>query len=287
MSVARGLSVLLLALVAGCVTPRTEVILVVDTDLRGPTGIDRFLVEVTSPEGEVMTATAMLDDGQPLPRTLGLFWEGGRLGPYRVRVQGNLGGATRVERTARFTFQQNRTLYFRVDLLASCVGRACGAEQSCDASGCRAWDLAEGELMVWTGTPAPLDVDGGVLPGDDGGPPGDGGPIPDGGGGIDATPGVDAGCGDVSTDELNCGTCGHVCDFQNATGECMGGACVIASCSAGFGDCNGMGDDGCEAATTTDTNCGTCGTRCAGSRMCCADAAMTYTCVMPTMGMCP
>ena len=57
-----------------------------------------------------------------LPRTLALVHEEGALGPFTVRVAGNVGPSERVSRTARFTFQPERTLMLRIDLLGQCDG---------------------------------------------------------------------------------------------------------------------------------------------------------------------
>ncbi len=66
--------------------------------------------------------------------------------------------------------------------------------------------------------------------------------------------GVDNDC-DEGVDEdfalddslLNCGGCGVVCDPPR-TGEaaCVEGQCQIVRCEAGFGDCDGLIDNGCE-----------------------------------------
>jgi hypothetical protein len=50
----------------------------------------------------------------------------------------------------------------------------------------------------------------------------------------------------IQTDPRNCGACGRVCQLPNATTTCANGSCAIASCSAGYLDCNGMPNDGCE-----------------------------------------
>jgi hypothetical protein len=39
------------------------------------------------------------------------------------------------------------------------------------------------------------------------------------------------------------------CALPNATAQCAGGVCIVAACSAGFGDCNGTATDGCETNT--------------------------------------
>jgi hypothetical protein len=58
------------------------------------------------------------------------------------------------------------------------------------------------------------------------------------------------------------------CQFANATATCSGGACAIAACTAGFGDCNGSPADGCENRLDTATDCGSCGTACGANGTC-------------------
>lgn len=61
----------------------------------------------------------------------------------------------------------------------------------------------------------------------------------------------------------DCGACGLTCPtLENVDMACVGGACTGA-CVAGFGDCNGKTEDGCERNLLTDKrNCGACGVRC-------------------------
>ncbi len=95
---------------------------------------------------------------------------------------------------------------------------------------------------------------------------------------------------DLMTDVFNCGACGRVCAFANATPGCVDGQCVIEECEPGFADfdhlaangceavcersndgveicdgrdndCNGQVDDGFDLLGDPD-NCGHCGTRC-------------------------
>jgi hypothetical protein len=87
---------------------------------------------------------------------------------------------------------------------------------------------------------------------------------------IDAGPSCDGGtscsgrCVDTSTDTANCGSCGNRCPMgANTTGAtCARGRCA-ATCTAGFADCDGDPNNGCERPTTTLTDCGGCGTSCA------------------------
>src|SRR5207244_495983 len=79
-----------------------------------------------------------------------------------------------------------------------------------------------------------------------------------------------------NTNVANCATCGHACVLANATAACTAGACTIASCSAGYTNCDGAPANGCEVHTAVDTaNCGTCGHACStvnGTASCTAGA---------------
>jgi uncharacterized repeat protein (TIGR01451 family) len=68
---------------------------------------------------------------------------------------------------------------------------------------------------------------------------------------IDTCPTVANPAQDLSTDVANCGKCGLVCAVAGGTPACLGGACAVASCDAGFSDCNGLYPDGCEYAGST------------------------------------
>ncbi len=69
----------------------------------------------------------------------------------------------------------------------------------------------------------------------------------------------------TAADPNNCNTCGHVCSLAHANAGCSNGACTVASCQAGFANCNGVAGDGCEINTTNDVaNCNGCGNLCPG-----------------------
>lgn len=73
-------------------------------------------------------------------------------------------------------------------------------------------------------------------------------------------------CADLDTDPSNCGQCGRSCVIPQATATCQAGECAMASCDAGYSDCDGMVVSGCEtpidcqAGTLCDTTCGSQGT---------------------------
>ncbi len=75
----------------------------------------------------------------------------------------------------------------------------------------------------------------------------------------------------------NCGACGTVCSFANATAACSRGVCAMGPCATGFGNCDSVVSNGCEANLNTSTlNCGTCGAACT------APANGSVTCVTGT-----
>ncbi len=64
------------------------------------------------------------------------------------------------------------------------------------------------------------------------------------------------------------------CSLPNATALCSGGSCLVATCSAGFGNCDASPLNGCEVHLTTDAkNCSAC------RNVCLARANATATCV--------
>ena len=74
---------------------------------------------------------------------------------------------------------------------------------------------------------------------------------------------------DLAIDTNNCGTCGTTCFLPGSKSICSSGVCVIASCSAGKGDCDAMASNGCEAdLTNSPTNCGSCGNVCPNNTVC-------------------
>ncbi len=93
----------------------------------------------------------------------------------------------------------------------------------------------------------------------------------------------DDGCEvDTRASASHCGACGAACPSRpNAAASCAAGSCQYA-CNAGFADCNGRSDDGCEADTRTSTaHCGACGAACpAGPNAVaiCASGACSVAC---------
>jgi hypothetical protein len=67
----------------------------------------------------------------------------------------------------------------------------------------------------------------------------------------------------------HCGSCGQACNLANAAASCSGGSCQVSSCNAGFGNCDGRADNGCETnLTTSQQDCGACNFSCPSNRTC-------------------
>ena len=49
------------------------------------------------------------------------------------------------------------------------------------------------------------------------------------------------------TTATNCGACGTACSLANGASSCANGTCTLLGCSAGFFDCDGNTQNGCEA----------------------------------------
>jgi hypothetical protein len=274
MGVMRTPSLLIALALGACTSPRTELIIVTDTDLAIPTEIDGMRVEVTGPGGEIETAVARFTAGDPPPpRFVGLVPQAERLGPYTIRARATLGGGTVVERVAVVELQPERTLVLYLDLLRSCTTQDCSTGMTCAAGGCRSTTIAPTELTEWNGQimgrDASIPREDAGMPGDDAGPM-DAGGEEDAGGAIDAGD-VDAGGCVPETEVCNgmdddCDTIVDECDLANATASCSGGSCAIDSCDTNFDDCDTNDANGCETdLDTDDMNCGLCDMRCSGS----------------------
>lgn len=70
-------------------------------------------------------------------------------------------------------------------------------------------------------------------------------------------PPPDTGCGDLTSDVNNCGSCGNVCTTTNGTPACVASTCALASCNSGYSSCDGN-PSACEVDHRVATN--TCAT---------------------------
>jgi len=88
---------------------------------------------------------------------------------------------------------------------------------------------------------------------------------------------------DVRTAVAHCGGCGMACNLPNANVACMGGACRVTTCLAGYADCDGDMTNGCETDTRGDVaNCGMCRRVCSAPNTdfsCTAGVCRVLSCV--------
>ena len=68
----------------------------------------------------------------------------------------------------------------------------------------------------------------------------------------------------TDTSLQHCGFCNNPCILAHATATCSAGKCAVASCSAGWADCDGLAANGCETQLNTTSNCKSCGDQCSG-----------------------
>ncbi|MEZ4407046.1 MAG: hypothetical protein R3A52_11285 [Polyangiales bacterium] len=86
----------------------------------------------------------------------------------------------------------------------------------------------------------------------------------------------------LATTPAHCGACGRACSLPNATAGCAGGACTVAACATGWGNCDGAAANGCETNTTNSTaHCGACGNACPTGQVC-SGSRCTNICAAPT-----
>jgi hypothetical protein len=68
---------------------------------------------------------------------------------------------------------------------------------------------------------------------------------------------------ELATDGLHCGVCRNSCVASGGDAVCVAGDCEVVDCDAGFGDCDGRYDTGCEVPlVATLGHCGACFAEC-------------------------
>lgn len=145
---------------AGCEDDLTQIVVVVNTDLRVGEEIDVVAVEIDARAagGERQRFEESLGGASALrlPATLSVVRSDGDVsGPVRVTAEALLGGTSVVRRQAEVRFDPGRSRTLELDLLSCCVGVACGEGQTCGERGCTAVALGPLDLPPWTGTPPP------------------------------------------------------------------------------------------------------------------------------------
>ena len=284
----RALPALLLLFVGACKEDRTEIVVLVGSDLDVPDELDELHAEVTDPDGEVHESDAPLGpDEPPLPRTLGILWTGGPLEPVHVRIVARLDGIDVIERTARTGFIKHQTLLLTMDLLEECEPLDCGLGSTCVEGSCRP-DVVAPETLPRYRRAALQTGDAGRRDGSPQDAGGDDSAAPDAPPAPDACVMEDETCNfrdddcdrivdedfDLMTDPDNCGMCGRTCSLPDATAMCADARCVIDECGVGFADCDADPANGCEVDTDNDTDhCGMCDRSCSPPDSDCCDGS--------------
>jgi hypothetical protein len=249
-----------LALLAGCASPGiTQLIVVVDTDLRIPGEIDQLALVVTGPSHMAIRETATLTGSETLPFTLTVVPSGEELGPVEIVASAGHGSGTTavLSRTAVVTLVRGETRVVLLHLARSCLGVMCATRaETCTENGCARADAAP--LYSWGGTPPRLGQDAGapVDGGRDGGVI-DGGPRDSS---IDAPIDLDAGpdCTTLGCDDANpctddtCNPATHSCDHRALDIACDDGLFCNGFDRCGGGTCSVHAGDPCLDATTCD-----------------------------------
>ncbi|MBN8614513.1 MAG: hypothetical protein J0L92_28190 [Deltaproteobacteria bacterium] len=147
---------LAMTFLGGCAQP-TELVLVIDAEPRLTVG--RVVVDVFGSGRGQRAETIVGTDGAPrLPLTLGVVPQ--RAGVSDVTFQvaatvrvGDEGADATLQRVVRTSFLPGSSRMIRVSLSASCIGHACGDDQSCDLEGCVPIEVSPETLPSWSGSP--------------------------------------------------------------------------------------------------------------------------------------
>ena len=242
---------------------RTEIMLVVDSDLSVPEELDEIEMVVEGPDGKRKDALAVLEES-PLPRSLGLVHTRGALEPLNVQVNGLLAGEVVVSRRASLAFVAGKTLVLPLHLTRSCVDMECG-DQTCAEGSCVEVELDARELDPWTGEEPRLEET-------DDPPPEDAGVELDAG-----DEEVDA--GEPSRDAGRDATADARADGGRDAGAGDGGECVtsVETCNQRDDDCDGEVDE--DFSLNDDArNCGSCGNVCGGAARACCEGSCRRSC---------
>ncbi|MBX3246844.1 MAG: hypothetical protein KF901_06665 [Myxococcales bacterium] len=150
----------MLVVICGCgVSPVTQLIVSVDTDLHVPTEIDSVELVVRGPSGGQEIRRLDLASRETLPMTASLV-PVAALGPVEVEAVGRLAGREIVRRSAIVTLVRDETRVLPLFLLADCVEVVCEGEETCGDEGCES--RRRSSLPPWTGTPPSIGADAGI-----------------------------------------------------------------------------------------------------------------------------
>ncbi len=273
--------------------PRTEIVVVVDSDLTLGEEVDMLRIEATGPDETVQSASVELLAGTTLPQTLGLVREGGALGPIRVVAVGLLGDEEVIRREAELSFIADRTLSLPMHLVRSCLARECGDGETCSEHGCVASDVDATRLADWRGRPPTLAQPDELPPAQDAGDEPDGSGQGLDAGGVDGAADEDAGIADADPGTADSGASdaepgadadmSAVPDSGAPPGDAAvsegGSMCMpkLESCNSLDDDCDGVVDNGYDLMTDT-RHCGMCNKLCSQPTVICCKGVCSRNC---------
>lgn len=140
--VARGATFALLAstICGGCESPPTELVVVVDSDLRVPGELDAVRIDVRGPEEQMANRSTSLDpedmDARSLPLVLPVVAGGGELEPVTIEVRGLADETEILRRTVETGFVRGQARVVHIVLVRACFeAEPCPEGQSCGAGG--------------------------------------------------------------------------------------------------------------------------------------------------------
>jgi hypothetical protein len=143
----------------GCADPLTEMVVVVDSDLRVPEEVDEIVVQASGSSGLSQDARAMLvgSEARGLPVSVALVPANGGAGPVTVRALARRAGTTVLAHEVRTSFLAGRRLLLRIDLLRACIAVAatCDGRERCVAGACVAGDVHPATLPAFDGAVPP------------------------------------------------------------------------------------------------------------------------------------
>ncbi len=289
--------VALVALLAACRTPVTEIVLRVETDMdQGPGRTLTAVRVVLRTRGETLPRYMQIQylgrsAAEPLlPADLGITPRDNDPGRgIVVDVTAMQGDMELFTYQAIAPFDPGRIALLRVFLADRCRdprNRICEPGSVCGLNGC---ERIERTMLPTFGRDASTDVASDIVR-PDASDAGDTGGLD----AVDATDAPDApacaaprrmcasACIDVSTDVRNCGTCGNDCTrltgVSGAVGCSMGRCDLTGACAADRADCDMDPQTGCETDTSTSMNCGMCRRVCSGTTPLCTGASGMQMC---------
>lgn len=153
---------------ASCVSPSTELVVVIRSEIPVPSELDRLDVEVEGDTLRALATTVVFSRDTAFPQTVGLRPASGSQGSVTITLVGWRGPNRRLERVVRTAFVPGARRLVVIDLDAPCLDHAaCAATETCRGGDCVSSAVDPATLPPFTGTIPVLPRDAGV----DGGRP--------------------------------------------------------------------------------------------------------------------